>query len=65
MSRQEIIDKLKQTTMKNFKTNLAGLAVLLLLGLYFFNLITTEHFVTATAFLVTIGFFAAGDAKKE
>ncbi len=47
--------------MKNFKTNLVGIVIFVLLGFYFFNLITTEQFITATGFLIGIGFFAAKD----
>lgn len=49
----------------NWKTNLSGAAVLILLGLYLSSIISTEQFLTATAFLVSIGLFSAQDGKKK
>lgn len=51
--------------MKNWKTNLTALVILALLGFYFFNVVTTEQFLTATTFLISIGLFAAKDNKRE
>lgn len=51
--------------MKNLKTNLTGLSIVGFITVYFFNLITTEQFLTATTFLTGLGFFFAKDHKKE
>lgn len=51
--------------MKNWKTNLVGLVILVLLALYIFNVISTEQFITITGFLVGIGFFASKDFNKN
>lgn len=50
---------------KNWKTNVAGIFVSVAIGLYFFNKIGTEQFVTTTAFLVSIGLFASKDDNNE
>jgi hypothetical protein len=51
--------------LKNKKTNLVGLVILVLLVLYYTKLIDTEQFLTSTAFLVSIGLFATKDDEKE
>ena len=48
---------------RNWKTTLSGMLVFIAIGLYFFNHITTEQFSTATAVLVSVGFFASKDSK--
>jgi hypothetical protein len=51
--------------MKNWKTTLTGFSVLLSMSLYWLSIISTEQFVTGTAFLVSVGLIAAKDASKK
>ena len=55
----------KNWIMKNWKTNLTGIVIVALIFIYLLNKITTEQFLTTTAFLVSLGFFASKDNKKE
>jgi len=55
---------MKNFVVKNWKTGLSGLVILLLIAIYLLNKITTEQFMTATGFLTAIGFIAAKDGDK-
>lgn len=50
--------------LNNWKTNLMGLVIIFLISIYLKNWITTEQFLTVTAFLTGIGFFFSKDSKK-
>ncbi len=51
--------------MKNWKTSITGVVIVVLIGIYFKNWVTTEQFLTATTFLTGVGFFFSKDSKKE
>lgn len=50
---------------KNWKTTISGILILMAVTLYLFNRISTEQFTTATAFIVSLGFFYSKDHNNN
>jgi len=55
---------MKNFILKNWKTTASGLLILAMLGVYLLNKITTEQFLTATTFLIGVGFISSKDGDK-
>jgi hypothetical protein len=55
---------MKNFIIKNWKTTVSGLLILAMLGIYLLNKITTEQFLTATAFMVSVGLIASKDGDE-
>ena len=55
---------MKNFLIKNWKTGLSGISVLVLVGLYVYKIIDTEQFLTIFGTLVGIGFIASKDGDK-
>ncbi len=55
---------MKNFVVKNWKTTASGILIFVILGVYLLNKITIEQFMTATSFLVSVGFIASKDGDK-
>lgn len=55
---------MKNFIINNWKTTASGFLIFIILGVYLLNKITTEQFLTATTFLVGVGFIASKDGDK-
>jgi len=49
---------------KNWKTTTSGVVIIALLAIYLLNKINTEQFLTATTFLIGVGFITSKDGDK-